>query len=341
MTELDEQEVERRVRASLDAHAAEVDTTVPLSVGAGSRRRRWLAAGAVAAVAAAIVAVTVPVVILGGDEPKRSLPTPATELPTPTTDLPGRWRTELWHGVSVDVPATWSWGAGLIGRGDEEYRCGGPDDATPYVGRPIYLSDLCIGGPEKEPKAPYVWFDAPVEPGSVELADGYVQQTVEVGGSTVTVGSDDAALRGRILSSVTVQDACPPTPADEPGLGGIPTEGVGQVQGFQLCAYDRSELVYGADLGADGYARWHEALPDDVGTDVVTGCPVHDEKVLLIGTFDDPFGPDPISLTWLVDVRCNVVDSVYGDVVSTRAMKEVWADQGVRSVLPSFIGMLG
>ena len=38
-------------------------------------------------------------------------------------------------------------------------------------------------------------------PGRVDLGDGWVQETVEVNGSRLTVASDDPALRTRILDS--------------------------------------------------------------------------------------------------------------------------------------------
>lgn len=42
----------------------------------------------------------------------------------------------------------------------------------------------------------------------VDLGDGYVQQTVEVNGSRLTVATQDAALRKRILDSATGGEAC-------------------------------------------------------------------------------------------------------------------------------------
>ena len=135
---------------------------------------------------------------------------------------PGRadeWRTEYWHDMRVEVPADWGYGgapmdwearpttaacwpiAMVTADGQRLKR----DDPTmPYVGRPIALTDLCQPYPFRDaaaptPKAPYVWLGAAVEPGHVDLGDGWVQETVEVNGSTLTVATDDPALRTRIL----------------------------------------------------------------------------------------------------------------------------------------------
>jgi hypothetical protein len=223
-----------------------------------------------------------------------------------------------------------------------------PDPTAAYVGRPIMLSDVCGPGTVARPEAPYVWFDAQVEPGTVDLAGGYVQDTVEVDadGTTVTVGSDDQALRERILASVARQDLCPASiRSGGPDVGGLPTEGVGDLRTFDLCAYTRSvghtyRLVYGADLDSRTYARWQQALPDPDDA-LATGCPMHDEMVVLTGTFDDPYGTAPIALTWVVDVACNLVDSAADQAVSTPEMKDIWASGGIPEVLPTFIGPMG
>ena len=61
---------------------------------------------------------------------------------------------------------------------------------------------------EKQPEQPYLWFDAPVDIGTVDLAGGWTQQTVAVNGSRITVATDDDASRRQILASATGGETC-------------------------------------------------------------------------------------------------------------------------------------
>ncbi|GAA4694933.1 hypothetical protein [Nocardioides conyzicola] len=365
MTEDDE--LEGRVRASLDAHAAEVDTSVPVAARARAAARRhrgrWVAAGAAAAVAA--VAATA-VVVDRGDAPGSEEP-PVAGPPSSAPVVPAGWRVEYWHDVSVQVPADWGWGTAptTVMRGDlTTYLCGGPGamrttrgknlvnpvSTAPYVGRPIMLSDACMGGVRSlDPQAPYVWLGADLPPGTADVGNGYTQETVEAAGTTVTVGAVDAALRERILSSVARQDLCPPTvPSGGPDPRGTLVEGVGEVRTFDLCAYaapDRGgplDLVYAADLGAGAYADWRRALTASEDVGVSGGCADHGELVVLTGTFDDPAGTEPVSQGWTVDVPCDLVYADDGsDAVLTPELRAAWHAPALRSILRTYIGMLG
>lgn len=338
MTEHDDtehDELGRLVRASLDAHAGEVDTSVPVAARARSAARRhrgrWVAAGA----AVVVAAVAVTAVVVDRADP------PSSEAPPVATDLPTQWRTEYWHDISVQVPSDWGWGAGPFNK--SMARCGGPHDpSTPYVGRPIALSDACGIQKPPTPKAAYLWFDAPVDPGTVDLPNGYKQDTVEVDadGTTVTVGSDDQVLRERILASVARQDLCPASVRSR-GLDvdDVPTEEPGVLESFKLCAYSEVgrgsyDLAYSTDLGPAAYARWQHALPDDPGA-AIYSCAFHRDKVVLTATFDDPDG-DAVTRSWVADVGCNLLSSAGGDVVITPAMKDVFEDEGLRASLQSF-----
>ena len=180
-------ELERAFRQGLRHAADRAGVGVPLAdlahaAARARRRRRWAAVGAVAAV----VAVSgVAVAVQPGDGPDRG-PTDHV-VADPTTAAPPitEWRAESWHGLTVDVPADWGWGTAPLTLADDEgpLVCGGPgasmspgtggpDAETPYVGRPIMLSDVCQGGPLPSPEAPYVWLGADVEPGTVDVGDG-------------------------------------------------------------------------------------------------------------------------------------------------------------------------
>ncbi len=121
--------------------------------------------------------------------------------------MPTDWRTEYWHDMQVDVPADWGYGGAPMdfGGGDtvacyatamvtaDGQRLKRDDPTMPYVGRPIALTDVCqkypfIGPDAGPPDAPYVWLGAAVEPGTEDLGDGWVQETVEVNGSTADRG---------------------------------------------------------------------------------------------------------------------------------------------------------
>jgi hypothetical protein len=254
------------------------------------------------------------------------------------------WRTEYWHDVSVQVPADWEWGAGPIDK--RLARCGGPNDpSTPYVGRPIMSSDVCVIQKPPSPTAPYVWLDAPVEPGTVDLPNGYEQDTVEVDGTTVTVGSDDRELRKRILASVASQRLCPSTidPAD-PDLVHMPIDGTGELESFDLCAYSADsggayELVYGRELSARSYQAFRDA--SDGAPERSGRCPQPGDRVVLRATSDDLYGDESVTRTWVANVSCGVLTSTTGQVRLTERAVDTWADQGVRSTLRAFIGYLG
>ena len=182
-------ELERAFREGLRQAADRTEVGVPLVARAHAgartrRRRRWAVVGTVAAVVA--VSGTA-FAVQSGPDPDRQSADRATTAPTvaPVTE----WRAESWHGLTVEVPADWGWGTAP--RGSQRILCGGPgamvrsDGAqrvnpmadTPWVGRPVMLSDLCLGPPFPTPEAPYVWLGADLEPGIVYLGDDYIQET--------------------------------------------------------------------------------------------------------------------------------------------------------------------
>jgi len=219
---MDERELEQVVRAGLERRSAEVDVTAPVAARAraevGRRRRtRW----GVGAAAAAVVLVVggVAVATRGGDDDAKEPPavdeSTGDARPAEVTE----WRTEYWQGIAVDVPADWGYGGAPVESGGDVVACY-PEAMVVadgrrlqqsgergWVGRPIAVTDVCAlypwieHSPQEEPTAPYVWLGAEVEPGVVDYANGYVEETVEVDGVAVTVASDDAALREQILGS--------------------------------------------------------------------------------------------------------------------------------------------
>ena len=111
------------------------------------------------------------------------------------------------------------------------------------------MTDVCAlypwieHSPQEEPVAPYMWLGAAVEPGVVEYDNGYVQETIEVDGTTVTVGAADAGLREKILGSARIdEDAiCPLTYPGVPD-GAVDTMANGAMGPpfAWVCAYRRT-----------------------------------------------------------------------------------------------------
>ncbi len=262
----DDHDLERLMRAGLERRAGAVDTTAPVAARAATatrRRRRGRTAAGVAALAVAAVAVTGVVVDRSG-APGSS---PGVTDQVHDEPIPTTWRTEYWHDLQVDVPADWGWGGAPAPGygGDGPLACGavdmvGPngeqlrqeDRTMPYVGRPIAQTDMCAVGIEDEtPQAPYVWLGAAVEPGTVELGDGYVRETREVNGSTVTVAAQSVELRRRILDSATGGETCfseleqKPVPTQSPGAEGSAAL---QPESLTVCAYREDEQTGSLDL---------------------------------------------------------------------------------------------
>lgn len=338
MTEHD-LDLERLVRASLDAHASEVDTTVPVAAraraAAGRRRTSWVAIGAAAAVAAVAVLA---VVVSQSEPPSRTAP-PAAD---PASGAPAGWRYEYWHDVRLEVPEYWGWGTVPNAKG---LMCGGPgamrtpadgdlakpDRAVPYIGRPIALSDVCWGGDIGHyPEAPYVWLSADEPIGTRDFSNGYTQETVPLGGTTVTVGTDDPALRERIISSATVVDGpCAPTLDAPPRVEPV-EEGTQGADSLLVCAYraragnEIYDLVHADELDAAAAAATEDAI---------TSSPV------ITGDCLNARGGEWVALTargdgwerqYSVDLTCPGVTDAYGRMHRLEpAMAEPWAVNGL------------
>ena len=351
------------------AEAADVSAGVRERVLGGVRpRRRW--AKPVLGASLAVAATVAGIALVTRDVPTRPVvdPDPAESSPTERVE-PGRWRTEHWRDVQVEVPADWWYGGGALERAQGDViGCGvGPrvdpagrrdpaaeagSSAPGYVGRPIAQTDLCEGDlADAVPRVPYLWFDAPLEGGTVDLGDGWVRETVTVNGSRISVATQDAALRQRILSSATGGETClanrddladpftDPEPTDERGPG--------------LCAY-RAEgreawLSYVAPL-AEGQVRDFTAVfqaapawrPDGRECDV--GGPGSEWVVLHVDA-----ATYVVHLGWY---GCAVVSSGDKVVELTPELVEPWAGGGIATVvygptggkgamLDSFIGPLG
>lgn len=284
--------LEEAFRESLRERAGDVtaDGGIVEVARAGARRHQRIKIAVTGAVAVAVIA---PVGVLaalsrdGGPSANVADPAPTSGATTEaaTTDptgssggVPANWRVESYDGVQLRVPPDWGWGGVPVHTtiGDEEFlTCGhgafahaGPDGKTvlkvnvdkPYVGRANYgMTDLCMTG-LPTPTQPYVWLGSPVEVGSEELANGFTQQTVKVGGLRVTVASDDADELAAILSTVAAVevDANGCAAVSRLAESGDPLAGFGEVDSVSVCVYRHEEK--GEDVFL-GYSTSIEGVP--------------------------------------------------------------------------------
>lgn len=352
----DDTELDRLMREGLERRAGDVDVTAPVAQRATAAVRRRHRRGLVIGFAAASVAAVVVVAALGSTPPP---PEDPDDIPAPAIDT-GEWRTEYWADLQVDVPADWDWGGGPLESGGQPLVCTNVDPERPYVGRPVAQTDVCSVVRVGEPTAPYVWLGSPLEPGAVDLGGGWTQETVRVGESTVTVATDEADLRDRILGSAREASLCrarmpgPPEPRSE-----TTEEGVGDLLSATVCAYqadgDDFRLVYGSGLDPAGARDAVAAVDAATGND--THCRATSEFVVVSIAFSDDFGaPRRLHQDVVYDLTCGHVRT---GVAPSGGVRQVdltadtvapWAVGGVPGILsgPStqwayyfFIGVKG
>lgn len=246
----------------------------------------------------------------------------------PRAETPGRfgadWRTETWAGLSVEVPASWAYGAAPIRLGGSVSVCG-PGSG---VGRPVLRSDVCARYPwlQGAPaiRGDYAWLGAEIEPGTVRYDGGLVQETIATQGTTLTVASTDAGLRARILGS-----ARPATSCGEPK----PAPGEVEVCGYRRTTSGQRVLAFAERVALDvpeaavAAARRAPAAAPDPGCGPRTGEVVELREA---------------GRTIVLDLRCGTVDP--GDGTRRRLGEEAvepWASPMARASLTYLIGPQG
>lgn len=313
---MDDEELEQRMRDGLERRAEQADVAVPVVARARSavrrRRTRVVTVGLVAASVVAVAVVGVAVGI-GRDDDTSQVSDEATPTPTASAttapDPMGETRIEYYGAAQVEIPADWGWGSSPV-------LCGEAPIGKPYVGRPIATTDAC-GQPDVDavPTAPYAWLGADLPVGSFDLGEGWTRETIDVGGTTVSVATQDADLRNQILASAATQDLC------EPELRRVPpaayentAEGLGAFVDARVCAYrlraDGYELVYAKALD--------QTLAERTFTAVAAAAPVSgdldcsdNEVVTVDARYRDNFGAAQVRLTRsnvFVFGGCGVID---------------------------------
>ncbi|MEZ0581115.1 hypothetical protein [Nocardioides sp. MH1] len=344
---MDERDVEQVLRAGLAGHAERADVTAPVAARARAavahrHRTRW---GVVAAAAAVVLVIGGAAVLTRGGDDRAAEPPGVADSGTTVADPPAGWRTEYYGGVAVDVPAAWGYGGAPLP--SQPLTVCAPGGPPGYVGRPIVQTDVCTYLRSGwQPTAPYVWLGAALAPGTEEWDNGYVQETVEVAGTTVTVGTADAHLRAQVLATVRPGDLCDATLDAVPsGHLDLSREGTGTPRPSTLCAYRRDAsgelvLAYGRRIAGRALAESLEAVSTAPASEAK--CDV-DELVVLTGDFDDRYGGGPASQhqELMVAPDCGYVDIGGAPRKLTDAAVHPWADPGVRATLFYFIGPQG
>jgi hypothetical protein len=371
----DDAELERMMCGGLERRAGDADVAVPVAQRArASVRRRHRGRLAMGLAAASVVAVAA-IAALDSTPPP---PTPPEDRPVPAGPDITEWRTEYWADMQVDVPADWGYGgAPMLEAGDviscfseqmlaaDGQRLRDGQAQVGYVGRPIWMTDVCemYKHHALQPQTvPYVWLGADVEVGSVDLGDGFVQETVEVNGSTLTVGTDDPELRRRILDSARGGEMCL---SEVEVQGSIEHDGAlatdRQPTSMIVCAYRAEEpgeatLTYASRIGPAAAKEYlHQVERAGPSEDQ---CPNLDyeenEWVVLELTTDDGRATDRHVVHFVcpgIDVDA---DSLRGleTITLTSEMARPWAVGGIPAViygptggkggmLDSFIGPQG
>jgi hypothetical protein len=176
-------------------------------------------------------------------------PGPGSEAAGAEPAAPG-WRWESYDGVMAQVPDDWGHGRTgvspcLAGKLDQPTR-----GYVGYGSRPGPIPAIaCTGSSRPTPveQSPYLWFDSQADAGGQPHGGGWVAESRVVGGLTLTVYSDDAALRTRILDSARTapggaHDGCPADHAVTSGPGARPERGdglaaMGPAESITLCRY--------------------------------------------------------------------------------------------------------
>ncbi len=279
--------------------------------------------------------------------------------------LPTPWRTELWRGVSVEVPADWAYGSAPMDEAGGRVACaatamvsasGGPvrDERTvPYVGRPIVLTDVCqiypfIGPDTDPPSVPSVWLGADVEVGSDDLGDGWVRETVEAAGTTITVTSDDPDLRERILGSVSGVRVCVSGLEEPTRVQDMLIEGYGRPKSLEVCAYRRSdagelELAYGTVLGPEAARAFERAVDEAKPRKMDCGDEPPFEWITLKMTGTSyPNAPIGVGGTQDMVIGCGVVETGPGQTYELdQGVLEALRVERLPAVLLALIGPQG
>jgi len=354
MSRYDDERLGEIMREGLHAHADRIDAATPV-VGR-PRRRPGAAVWIGAAAAAAVVAAGVPLAVGALSDPDG---TQVADAPA----VPDDWTFESYGGVQVRVPSGWAPGAGPM---PDQFRdhdasgiwCADSYASIPYVGRPTYGSDVCMGfDPDQQepPSADSVWFGAPVPDGTRPVGD-YTQVTTTVEGVTVTATTLNPAVGRQILSTAEAIDTdahgCQTHLDGPPSVQAPAVADTAAVTSLSVCLYDvapdlETTLVW-SDLVEVESAAYTQSMSDARGGDELAACKRAAEGEWVALGWN---AVDSSDARWdVVDFACGKILSAEGDVHLTRESVEFWAGDATRAYIGGpgsgdwsglFRGMLG
>jgi len=337
MSRLSEQELEEIMRSGLQARADRLEAGVP-DVGRLRRRPRravWLASAA----AAAVVTVGVPVVVGALNDDSRDSGPQVADVPA----IPDSWVFESYAGVQLRVPPSWQAGYGPMPDdfGDRQGSgvwCADYEAGEPYVGLPVYGSDMCTGfePDQQSPTADSVWFGAPLSEGNRQVGN-YTQVTRDVGATSVTVTTRNPVLGQQILSTAEAVDV--DANGCRTGIEGPPSpEGAAAVtepSSLAVCFYmveqDLSTTLIWSGLvtdpaAVDSFVTALDLARADAGDEIAACKRAPDGEWISLGLTGSG------GTRWdVVDLACQKVLSPSGDALLTRADVEPWSLDGVRA----------
>ncbi|TCC26279.1 hypothetical protein [Kribbella sindirgiensis] len=274
---------EKLIADTLSRHAADAPADDHLLAVVHARLRRRRTGRSIGATVLAFAAVATAITA------SHSL---TTELRTdpqvarPGAPAPG-WHWESYKTAQVQVPDSWTQyisgpapcttfansAVPSVGRfngwlGKYGYTC---EDAVLPLGR----------------RAPYLWFNDVQAPGTKRYDAGWTEETRLVGGTKISVLTNDDALRRRILDSarpITGTDyyGCPPTDLGPHGTGLDAKE---QITSADVCEYWHGSLVAGSQLGAgtaSAFAQRVNGSPEGSRSPRAKGCGNIDQRTYVV-----------------------------------------------------------
>ena len=146
----------------------------------------------------------------------------------------------------------------------------------PYVGRPVMLSDAASGDwPPGPPSAAYVWLDSDSTRRDVDLGNGYIQETVDVGGAEAHRRHRRPGAASADPRVGSARASCARPNADRSRWAALRRRSreFGDLQEARVCAYRttarrrvrarrRRAPLDRSDFERDGTERWTQS-PDD------------------------------------------------------------------------------
>jgi hypothetical protein len=233
---------EQLIADSLSKHAADAPSNDHLLEAVHARLHRRRTARALGAIVVAAAAVATAITA------SHNLPTELHTDPQIAQQPAPGWRWESYKTVQVQVPSSWT-----------QY-ISGPAPCTPsasasapvvgrfndWLGKYGYTCEDAVLPLDR--RLPYLWFNDVQAPGIKQYDGGWSEETRIVGGTKVSVLTNNEALRRRIVDSarpITGTDyyGCTPT---ESLASGTPVNA--EVTSAGVCEYYKGTLVAGSRL---------------------------------------------------------------------------------------------